>query len=121
MTQIDIEITKDLLIRARKIALRNGKWYKLHPMERAVLLLSSKILTRIKSQVLKEIIIKILEKISRSLLLKWKILQIGLELAKKRVEQAIKLGNYKARDWLRDFAYIWYLGWSYLHTSPIYR
>jgi len=121
MNLVDAEITKEMLLKARKIALRNGKWYKLHPMERAVLTLASKVLTRVKSKTLKEIIIKTLEKISESLLLKWKVLYIGMQLARRRVEQAIKLGNYKAKDWLKDFGYIWYLGWSYLFTSPIYK
>ena len=121
MSSIDIEITRDLLLKAKRKALRNGKWFKLHPIERAVLTLASKVLTRIKSETLKEVIVKALEKISESLLLKWKVLSIGMELARRRVEQAVKLGNYRAKDWLRDFGYIWYLGWSYLFTSPIYK
>jgi len=117
----ELEITKELLIKARKIALRNGRWFKLHPAERTVLFLSCKILTKIRSKILKEVIIKILEKISDSLLLHWKVFIIGYELAKKRVEQAVKLGYYRAKDWLNDFSYIWYLGWSYMTTPAMYR
>jgi len=121
MNTIEPEITKNLLIKAKKTALRNGKWFKLHPAERAVISLSCKLLTKIRSKTLKEIIIKILEKISKSLLLSWKIVSIGYEITKKRVEQALKLSHYKAVDWLKDFSYIWYSGWNYINTPPMYK
>ena len=121
MNQYDLIITKEVLIRAKRIALRSGKWFKLSPVERLVLSLSIKVVSRVKSKTLKEILMKILDKISSSLLFKFKILSIGLEIAKKRVEQAIKLGYKRARNWIKDINYIWYLGISYINTSPIYK
>jgi len=121
MNQYDLVITKEVLIRAKRIALRSGKWFKLSSVERLVLSLSIKVVSRVKSKTLKEILMKILDKISSSLLFKFKILSIGLEIAKKRVEQAIKLGYERARNWIKDINYIWYLGISYINTSPIYK
>ena len=121
MEEIEPEITKAMLIRAKKLALRTGKWYRLHPTERIILSLSCKILTRVKSSALKKIILKIFEKISEKLILSFKAIAIGYQIAKRRVEQAIKLGYYKALDWLRDFSYMWYLGWSHINTPKIYQ
>ena len=120
MELVEPEITRDLLIRARRLALRNGRWFRLHPAERAVLTLSCRVLTRVRSATLKQVILKILEKISERLLLAWRVVSIGYEVARRRAEQAVKLGYYKALDWLRDFGYIWYLGWSYISEPLTY-
>ena len=121
MDCVEPEITRDLLLRARRLALRNGRWFRLHPAERAVLTLSCRVLTRVRSRALREIIVKILEKISERLLICWRVVSIGYEIARSRVEQAIKLGHGGALDWLRDFGYIWYLGWSHINAPPMYR
>ena len=121
MDCIEPEITKDLLVRARRLALRNGRWFRLHPAERAVLTLSCRVLTRVRSRALREVIVKILEKVSERLLLAWRVVSIGYEIARRRAEQAIKLGCRRALDWLRDFGYVWYLGWSYINAPPMYR
>ena len=120
MNYAELEITRELLIKAKKIALRNGRWFKLHPIEKAVLTLTSRVVARIRSRVLKKIIINILEKISISLIIKFKVLTLGSEIAKKRVKQAIKLGYHKAKDWLEEFDYIWYLGWSQVNEPVQY-
>jgi len=40
---------------------------------------------------------------------------------KKRVEQALTLGNKKAVNWLKDKKLILAYGLSYLNTPPFYR
>ena len=115
------QLTPELLSSLYKRALRTGKYWKLRPEERAVLKLSARILSRIKSQTLKEILLKIIEKISPKLAKKIKAIEIGFEILKKRVEQALMLGYTKATKWLKDTNYAFYLGISYLNTPPIYK
>ncbi|RLB80290.1 MAG: hypothetical protein DRH17_12295, partial [Deltaproteobacteria bacterium] len=95
-------ITQQTIHTALKIAWRTGKYFKLHPAERAILHLTAKILTQVKSQTLKEILLKIFDKISPKLTLKLKAFMIGLEIVKKRVEQALMFGYKKARSWMKD-------------------
>lgn len=106
---------------ALKLAWRTGKYFKLHPAERAILWLASKIVTRVKSETLKELLLKIFDKISHKLTLKIKAYMIGIEIAKRHIEIALKFGYVKAIKWLKDPTYIFYLGISYLNTSPIYQ
>ena len=114
-------ITQKTIHTALKIAWRTGKYFKLHPEERAILWISARILNKIKSQTLKEILLKIFDKISPKLTLKLKAFMIGLEIVKKRVEQALMFGYKKARSWMKDTNYILYLGFTQINTPPLYR
>jgi len=114
-------ITQGQIRNALKIALRTGKYFKLNPLERATLHLTSRLVKIVKSQTLKEILLKIFEKISPKLTLKIRAFLIGLELAKKRVKQALMLGYKKAIFWLKDLNYIMYLGFMQITAPPIYR
>jgi len=78
-------------------------------------------LSRISSPTLKEILLRIFEKIESYLISRYKVLSIGLSILRRRIEQAIKLGYEKAIEWLGDIDMAVYLGISYLNTSPIYR
>ena len=113
------QITCQQLLRAKIIAIRTGKWFKLHPIERLLMDLTIKSLNYIRSQTLIQIILKILDKISPRITYMYKAYQIGLEIAKKRVEQAFNFGCKKAILWLEDTGYIIFLGISYLNTSSI--
>ena len=117
----EVYITQSHIRNALRIALRTGKYFKLHPTERAILLLASRIVVRVRSQTLRDILLKIFEKISDKLTLKIKAYLIGLEIAHRRVEQALALGYRRALEWLRDLNYILYLGLSYLNTPPLYQ
>jgi len=114
-------VTPELVSTVYRRALRTGKYWKLRPEERAVLRLSTRILSRIKSQVLREILLKIIEKISPKLARKIRALEIGFEILKRRVEQALMLGYSRAKEWLKDLGYAFYLGISYLNTPLIYQ
>jgi len=116
-----VEIRRETLIKAKRIALRSGKWFRLNPIERLLITLSIKTLKKVRSEVLKSIILKILEKISPNLTFKLKIIQIGLEIVKKRIEQAIILGYRRVEELATDINYIIYLGYSYMNMPSIYR
>ena len=120
MDNIDIEVTPSLVDNVYRRALRNRTYFKLHPDERAILYLSRR-LSRISSPTLKEILLRIFEKIESYIVSRYRVLSIGLSILRKRVEQAIKLGYEKAVEWLDDIDLAVYLGISYLNTSPIYR
>ena len=117
---IDIEITPSLVDSVYRRALRNRTYFKLHPDEKAILYLARR-LSRISSPTLKEILLRIFEKIESYVVSRYRVLSIGLSILRRRVEQAIKLGYEKAVEWLDDVDLAVYLGISYLNTSPIYR
>jgi hypothetical protein len=48
-------------------------------------------------------------------------MSIGFEMARRYVGQALRWGYVDALSWLRDEAYILYLGISWINTSPTYR
>ena len=53
--------------------------------------------------------------------LRRRIMNIGFEIAKRYVSQALRWGYVKALSWIRDEAYIFHLGISYINTPPTYR
>ena len=120
LENIDIEITPSLVDSVYRRALRNRTYFKLHPDEKAILYLARR-LSRISSPTLKEILLRIFEKVESYLISRYRVLSIGLGILRRRVEQAVKLGYEKAIEWLDDIDLVVYLGISYLNTSPIYR
>jgi len=118
---VEINITRRTILKAYRMAIRTGRLFRLHPDEKAILIISAKAINLVKSKTLKEILLKIFEKINPKLTLKMKALMIGLEIAKRRVEQALIIGYERASSWLRDLNYILYLGLSYMSTPLIYR
>ena len=120
LDSIDIEVTPSLVDSVYRRSLRNRTYFKLHPDEKAILYLARR-LSRISSPTLKEILLRIFEKIESYIVSRYRVLSIGLSILRKRVEQAVKLGYEKALEWLDDIDLAIYLGISYLNTSPIYR
>jgi len=118
--QVELKVDKTLVDAAYRRALRTGKYFKLPPQERAALYLARK-LTWIKSQTLKEVLKKIILKVWPSLAWRMKALEVGFKLLEKRVETALKIGYTRAREWLKNTEYAFYLGVSWLNTSPILR
>ena len=120
LDSIDIEVTPSLVDSVYRRSLRNRTYFKLHPDEKAILYLARK-LPRISSPTLKEILLRIFEKIESYIVSRYRVLSIGLSILRRRVELAVKLGYEKAIEWLDDIDLAVYLGISYLNTSPIYR
>lgn len=110
-----------MILRAKKVALRNGKWFKLHPDERIIINLTIKTLSFIKSSILIKILLKIFEKISGKLTYLYKVYMIGLQIAKTRMKQAYKIGYRKVENLLKDIKYIFYLGATYIYTPQYYK
>ena len=115
-----ITLTSELICAAYRRALKTGLWFRLRPEEKAILFLS-RFIKKIKSLTLKELLLKIITKVWPSLAFKIKALEIGFKLLEKRVEVAIKLGYKKAESWLNNIDFAFYLGVSWLNTSPVLR
>ena len=114
-------ITKSYLIAVRKKALRNGYWFKLGPLRRALLEAAIKsAVNEIRSPLVKVLIreaLEELEALARAFLLE--ALDVGYRVAARRVIQALKWGNRKALSWIKDLSYVFYLGVWNAYTSPI--
>jgi hypothetical protein len=111
-------ILKDVKIKA----LKRRVWFKLSLEERSIIDLAIKYVRKVKSKVLNNVLTKIVIKIlslTEDLFLK--AMSIGFEIAKRYVGQALRLGYVKALSWLRDEAYIFHLGISWINTPPTYR
>ena len=113
-------ITSQYVRRVKIIALRNGRWFKLHPSEQAIINLTIKTLNYIKSSILIQILLKIFDKISSKITYIYKVYFIGLKMLKKKLETARKIG-YRKVSKLKDINYIIYLGTWYLNTPICYR
>ena len=103
---VEINITRRTILKAYRMAIRTGRLFRLHPDEKAILIISANAINLVKSKTLKEVLLKIFEKINPKLTLKMKALMIGYR---------------KASSWLKDLNYILYLGLSYMNTPLIYR
>jgi len=119
-TQIK-EITKPELAKIKKKAMRQGVWFKLEPLKRLTIDISLKILKVIRSSFILNIVDEILDMLNPIRKFLKEAWDIGSQLVKIRVNQAIMLGNKKAKKWLKDKDYILALGISYLNTPKIYR
>jgi len=116
-----VNVTLDVVRAAYKRSLRNGLYFRLSPEERAILKISASYLGRIKSRTLKEVLYDIILKVWPQLAFRVKALEVGFKLLKKRIETAVKLGYVKAKEWLGNVELAFYLGLSWLNTSPILR
>jgi len=111
-------VLKDVKIKA----LRKRVWFKLSLEERSIIDLAIKYVRKVKSKVLNNVLTKIVIKIlslTEGLFLK--AMSIGFEVAKRYVGQALRWGYVNALSWLRDEAYIFHLGISWINTPPTYR
>jgi hypothetical protein len=103
-------------------ALRRRVWFKLSLEERSIIDLTIKCFKVVRSRVLKNVLINIVIKIlSLAEDILSRAMSIGFEMARRYVGQALRWGYVDALSWLRDEAYILYLGISWINTSPTYR
>ena len=114
-------ITRQKLYTAIKTAYRKGVWFKLDPPKRLILELAARTLKIIKSSILIQLFNELLDLIHPMRKLIREAWEIGYKIMKKRVEQALTLGNKKAVNWLKDKKLILAYGLSYLNTPPFYR
>ena len=115
-----IVFSSKIVRRIKIIALRNGRLFKLHPSERAIINLIIKTINYVRNSILINILIKIIDKISPKTAYIYKAYQIGLKMLEIRIRQAKQIG-YKKLKKLKNINYIIYLGTWYLNTPIYYR
>jgi len=108
----DPSISISCLAKIKRTALRRGIWFKtLNHLERSLIDLTTKYVDNIKSAKLANVLTAIIQKLSQHLenTLQRLVRTIGLPLAKKISEIAIRLGNISANSWAEDIFFAKYL------------
>ena len=117
--------SKEGLVKLRAVAIRRGLWFKvLSAVERAVVDLTIRVVERVRSPRLKEVLRSIASMIADALKarsFKERALALGLALAERVARAAERLGCERAREWMNDPGFVMYLGVSWLNTSPVFR
>ena len=124
LTPLDVS-NREGLAKLKTLAVRRGLWFKvLSAVERAVVDLTLKVVERVRSSVLKEVLKSIASKVVEALKsrsFKERAMAIGRALAERLVRIAERLGNKRAREWAEDPRFVMYLGVSWLNTPPMFR
>jgi len=103
-------------------ALRRRLWFKLSLEERSIIDLTIRCVRRVRSRVLSNVLTRIVVKILNLVEdIIPKAMEIGIEVARRYVAQALRWGYINALIWLRDEAYIFHLGISCINTPPTYK
>ena len=105
-------IDRGVIERYIRRALRNGSWFKLSKLQRALLKVASRVVKVVKSPTLAEVLKKALLEIELNTL-KGKALYYGLLTALSIGEPLNKL--------LNRLTYVMMLGINYLNNPPLYR
>jgi hypothetical protein len=117
--------TKEKLAKLKVIAVKRRLWFKvLSAAERAIVDLTLKVVERVRSSVLKEVLKSIASKVIEALKsrsFKERAMAIGRVLAERHARIAERLGNKRAREWAEDPNFVMYLGASWLNTPRMFR
>ena len=105
-------ITQAYLRKYIRKALANKSWHLLTKLERSLLWLTSKIVSTVKSPILKKIIQQILLKIELATT-KGKALYYGILILIKKLR--------KIEEIVQNLTYTLYTGLSYINNPPTYR
>ncbi|MEM2195388.1 MAG: hypothetical protein QW803_13130 [Candidatus Methanomethylicia archaeon] len=115
--------SRSFLLNIKAEALRKRIWFKLPLEERSIIDLTCRVSRIVKSRVLRliidNIVLKILDLLENKLLKE--INEVGRSIALKYIQYALKWGYVKAAEWIKNEAYIFHLGLSWINTSPIYK
>jgi hypothetical protein len=116
-------LNKSLLIKIKHKALRLKIWYKLNNIERTIIDLTIKCVDEIKSIKLRNIILKILNKIKEAIENNFlnKIYENGLKEVVNIIKIAYSWGNKESLKWIKDKNFILYLGIKNIYTPNIWR
>jgi hypothetical protein len=116
-------LTRSLLIKIKHKALRSKIWYRLNNIERTIIDLTIKCVDKVKSIKLKNIILKILNKIKEIFENKFlnKIYENGLKEIVKIVKIAYSWGNKNSLNWIKDKNFIFYLGIKNIYIPNIWK
>jgi len=121
---VDVEVTPRLVRAALTKARRSGIYWRLEPAERALLVLASR-LRRIRSPLLREALLAVLQRVWPQKALVIRAYELGLKLISRKAQLALRLGMRSAAEGLlslaRDARLVILAGLSYLNTPPFYR
>ena len=106
------QITQTHLRKYIRKALANRSWHLLTKLERSLLWLTSKIVSTVKSPILKKIVQQILLKIELAAT-KGKALYYGILILIKKLR--------KIEEIVQNLTYTLYTGLSYINNPPTYR
>jgi len=119
-----VELTPELVRAALVRARRTGTYWRLEPAERAVLALAPR-LRSIRSPTLREILLRILEKVWPPRALVIRAYEVGRKVILRRAELALGLGMRGLAERIlslaRDVRAVLVVGLSYLSTPAPYR
>ena len=117
------ELTNHLLLKIKRKAIRLKVWYKLDNIERTIIDLTIKCVDKIKSIKLKNVILKILNKIKEAIENDFlnKIYENGLKEIVKIIKIAYSWGNKNSLNWIKDKSFIFYLGIKNINTPNIWK
>lgn len=115
-------LTPSLVSAAYRRAIRFGLYWRLEPEERAILYLTRK-LREIRSPTLREVILKILEKIWPEKAQAIRAAELGVKVLMHKVNTALKIGaKFVVQALLNAAATLApLLGYSYMNTPAFYR
>jgi hypothetical protein len=116
------ELTNHLLLKIKHKAIRLKAWYKLNNIERTIIDLTIKCVDKVKSIKLKNVILKILNKIKEAIENNFlnKIYENGLKEVVKIIKIAYSWGNKNSLKWIKDKSYIFYLGMKNINIPKIW-
>jgi hypothetical protein len=115
---------KNELAKIKTKAMRRGVWFKvLTRAERAQMELTMKIVKRIRSSILAEVVTSIVKRLLDAMESKIVRLmrEVGRALARKFSGIAQKWGNKSAPQWETDTGFIQYLTVTYLNTPTMFK
>jgi hypothetical protein len=113
---IDSLVSFKTITEAKKLALRNGVWFKtLSRVERGIIDLTVRYVECIKSVVLAKVVTAIMEKLQFAMesVVDRLVRTVGLPLARKISDIAVSWGNRLASMWANDFAFARFLVANY--------
>ena len=111
-TIIDSLVSFKTITEAKKLALRNGVWFKtLSRVERGIIDLTVRYVDSIKSGVLARVVTAIIEKLQFAVesTVDRLVRTVGLPLARKISALAVSWGNHSASGWADDGAFARFL------------
>ena len=114
-----IPLTRGKLAKIRAKAIRRGVWFKvLSGAERACMWLAVRVVERVRSLLLAEVLTSILTKLLSAMESRVvrAIKEVGHPLAKKLSRIAQKWGNKAAVQWADDHGFIQYLTVTHINT-----
>lgn len=111
-TNLDASVSSRELRHYKKIALRQGTWFKtLSRLERGIIDLTVKYVENVKSQKLAKIVTAIITKLQSAMETAADrfVRTIGLPLARKNSNIAVSWGNLSASEWAENRTYAQFL------------